>query len=153
MSPANRKIFTRKPDGTGVEFKWDQLDSTQQAMLNKNPTSGATDTKGSQRLEFLRGKGVAAADAAWLKTNAFRERASMLGAIVHSDPFFVDGTDNGTASVVYIGANDGMLHAFDATTGAELFAYIPTAVFKRLNAIPDRNFSYQPTVDLSLIHI
>ncbi|HUM94998.1 MAG TPA: PilC/PilY family type IV pilus protein [Candidatus Competibacter sp.] len=151
MSPTTRKIFTRKPDGTGIEFKWDQLDATQQAMLNKNPTTNAADTKGPQRLEFLRGKGVAAGDAVWLKTNAFRERASMLGAIVHSDPFFVDGSDDGTASVVYIGANDGMLHAIDAATGAELFAYIPTAVFKRLNAIPDRNFSYQPTVDGSAV--
>jgi len=44
-----------------------------------------------------------------------------------------------------------MLHAIDAATGAELFAYIPTAVFKRLNAIPDRNFSYQPTVDGSAV--
>lgn len=150
-SPASRKIFTRKLDGTGIEFKWDQLDTAQQAMLNKNPTTNAVDSKGEQRVDYLRGKGVAAADAAWLKTNAFRERASMLGAIVHSDPFFVDGSDNGAASVVYIGANDGMLHAFDASNGAELFAYIPTAVFKRLNAIPDRNFSYQPTVDGSAV--
>ncbi|EIL95616.1 putative type 4 fimbrial biogenesis protein PilY1 [Rhodanobacter sp. 115] len=30
--------------------------------------------------------------------------------------------------LVYVAANDGMLHAFDASTGAETFAYLPAAV-------------------------
>jgi type IV pilus assembly protein PilY1 len=34
--------------------------------------------------------------------------------------------------VVYIGANDGMLHAFDADNGDELFAYVPNLVFGHL---------------------
>jgi len=33
---------------------------------------------------------------------------------------------------VYVGANDGMLHAFDANTGKELFAFIPNAVYSNL---------------------
>lgn len=37
------------------------------------------------------------------------------------------------SAVLYVGANDGMLHAFDATTGSnggkELFAYVPSALF------------------------
>jgi hypothetical protein len=32
--------------------------------------------------------------------------------------------------VVYVGANDGMLHAFDAKTGEELWAYIPSNLFR-----------------------
>lgn len=32
------------------------------------------------------------------------------------------------AGLIYVAANDGMLHGFDATTGAEKFAYIPGAV-------------------------
>lgn len=31
------------------------------------------------------------------------------------------------AGLIYVAANDGMLHGFDATTGAEKFAYIPAA--------------------------
>ena len=31
---------------------------------------------------------------------------------------------------LYVGGNDGMLHAFDTATGEEKFAFIPTAVFK-----------------------
>ena len=30
--------------------------------------------------------------------------------------------------VVFAGANDGMLHAFDADSGEELFAYVPGIV-------------------------
>ena len=34
--------------------------------------------------------------------------------------------------VIYVGANDGMLHAFDAITGEELWAFIPPAMVKSL---------------------
>ena len=34
--------------------------------------------------------------------------------------------------MIYVGANDGMLHAFNATTGNEVFAYIPAGVFANL---------------------
>ena len=44
---------------------------------------------------------------------AFRDRLTPLGDIINSSPVFVGGS----APTVYIGANDGMLHAFDASTG------------------------------------
>ena len=34
--------------------------------------------------------------------------------------------------VVYVGANDGMLHAFDSTTGEELWAFIPPTVASKI---------------------
>ncbi len=37
--------------------------------------------------------------------------------------------------VVLVGANDGMLHCFDAETGDELWAFVPPAVLKNLNDI------------------
>jgi type IV pilus assembly protein PilY1 len=47
----------------------------------------------------------------------------------------VDTSGNATASkastrtpLIYVAANDGMLHAFDASTGKETFAYLPAAV-------------------------
>ena len=48
---------------------------------------------------------------------------------------------------IYQGANDGMLHAFDATTGAELWAYVPRAAYPRLNALTDPLYSHQFNVD------
>lgn len=93
----------------------------------------------------------------------FRDRNSILGDIVNSDPNFVDVPDgrypddleaksyntfvtNNTSrqGVVYVGANDGMLHGFDGDTGAELIAYIPSAVYENLDdlASPDYEHAY-----------
>ena len=40
-------------------------------------------------------------------------------------------------TTVYVGANDGMLHAFDGRTGREHFAYVPAGVHKRLKFLAD----------------
>jgi type IV pilus assembly protein PilY1 len=39
-------------------------------------------------------------------------------------------------TMVYAGANDGMLHAFNGTTGLEQFAYVPSALFAGPNGTP-----------------
>jgi type IV pilus assembly protein PilY1 len=43
--------------------------------------------------------------------------------------------------MVYVGANDGMLHAFNATTGAEAWAFIPRAVLPSLYQLADDGYS------------
>jgi type IV pilus assembly protein PilY1 len=48
---------------------------------------------------------------------------------------------------VYVGANDGMMHAFRATDGKELFAYIPRAVSQNLNKLTNPAYVHQPYVD------
>ncbi|MEO8001788.1 MAG: PilC/PilY family type IV pilus protein, partial [Arenimonas sp.] len=53
-------------------------------------------------------------------TGVFRDRISILGDIINSSPAYVQDTDT-----IYVGANDGMLHAFNAVNGVEQFAYIP----------------------------
>ncbi len=58
-----------------------------------------------------------------------RTAGSILGDISHSSPAFV--SENGT---VFIGSNDGMLHAFNANTGVERFAYIPSTVMPATNS-------------------
>jgi type IV pilus assembly protein PilY1 len=40
-----------------------------------------------------------------------------------------------------VGANDGMLHAFDADTGVEKFAFIPKAVIANLNKLTARTYN------------
>lgn len=56
----------------------------------------------------------------------YRKRTSLLGSIVNSSPVYVKTDDD--VETVYVGANDGMLHAFDAETGVERFAYVPRGV-------------------------
>jgi type IV pilus assembly protein PilY1 len=80
-----------------------------------------------------------------LPTGTFRSRTKVLGDIVNSDPVFVGGenfrlevipayvasypafvSSKSTTNMIYVGANDGMLHGFDAATGVEKFAYVPS---------------------------
>jgi len=48
---------------------------------------------------------------------------------------YVTGTKATRNDVVYVGANDGMLHAIDAQTGSELFAYVPSMIYSKLPTI------------------
>jgi type IV pilus assembly protein PilY1 len=66
--------------------------------------------------------------ADWIRGDRSREgkglrvRSGVLGDIVHSSPLHVKTAN---AEAIFVGANDGMLHAFDAATGKEIFAYVP----------------------------
>ncbi|MBK7954951.1 MAG: hypothetical protein IPK02_13890 [Candidatus Accumulibacter sp.] len=44
-------------------------------------------------------------------------------------------------AMVYVGANDGMLHAFEADTGKEAWAYVPALVFSRLYQLADKSYA------------
>lgn len=85
----------------------------------------------------------------------FRERQATLGDISQSRPAYFKVSNAGyldanykaykTAMAarmpaVYVGANDGMLHAFDATTGNELWAFIPTPVIANLANLADKEY-------------
>ncbi len=48
---------------------------------------------------------------------------------------------------VYVGGNDGMLHGFNAETGVEEFAFVPTAVFPKLHKLTGKNYSHEFYVD------
>jgi type IV pilus assembly protein PilY1 len=144
----NRRIVTiNDASNTVVPFRTSSLSPSQQTSLNVGwqlvtpmPTADAV-------LNYLRGdksnEGVSA-------TN-FRVRTHLLGDIVYSgavpvgapgQPYDDTGNPGYSAFVaaqktrtpmVYVGANDGMLHAFnDSTTadaGTEVWAYVPKALF------------------------
>ncbi len=46
-------------------------------------------------------------------------------------------------SVIYVGGNDGMLHAFDATSGNELWAYVPRAMLAQMYGLADTAYATQ----------
>lgn len=85
----------------------------------------------------------------------FRERQAVLGDISQSRPAYFKTSNAGyldanyktyktnTATrtpAVYVGANDGMLHAFNATTGFEMWAFIPTPVIPNLANLADKEY-------------
>lgn len=51
------------------------------------------------------------------------------------------------APMVYIGSNDGMLHAINGTTGVEEFAYIPKAVMSNLPLLSRTTYGHRFYVD------
>ena len=75
-----------------------------------------------------------------------RDRATtVLGDIVNSSPYLLK---EGSVSTLFVGANDGMLHAFDAGTGAEKFAYIPAGVnLANLASLSDPKYAHRWFVD------
>ncbi len=55
--------------------------------------------------------------------------------------------DYARRDTVFVGANDGMLHAFDARNLEEYFAYVPASVHGNLKHLADRNYSHKYFVD------
>ena len=58
------------------------------------------------------------------------QRDNILGDILHSQPLVIDYST--TERVIYVGTNDGMLHAFDDSDGEELWAFIPPDLLPQL---------------------
>ncbi|MFV2032554.1 MAG: pilus assembly protein [Gammaproteobacteria bacterium] len=158
----------------GVPFQWASLSTSMQADLTTSPSGGIDLTAvGQARLDYIRGDRLNEGTG-----YAFRQRASLLGDLVNSGPVFV-GTPNmawpdsapfptgsdaystfktgslaNRQKIVYIGANDGMLHAFDDNTGEEVFAYVPGMAYsqtvnKGLHYLTDPNYLHQYYVDLT----
>ncbi|MEO8836324.1 MAG: PilC/PilY family type IV pilus protein [Caldimonas sp.] len=146
-----------------------ELDTSQTTALNQTP-GGGSDAFGELRLRFLRGDGTQEARNCASPPCAapqFRNRAiSPLGDVINSSPYYVGAPNFGyyddfeaarysafaasyrdRAAVIYMGANDGMLHAINALTGNELFAYVPSAVVADLPKLTDLAYQHRYLVD------
>ncbi|HET6789671.1 MAG TPA: PilC/PilY family type IV pilus protein, partial [Aquabacterium sp.] len=53
---------------------------------------------------------------------------------------FVSSKKKRSVGALFVGANDGMLHAFDDSNGKEVFAFIPQAVMGNLARLADINY-------------
>ncbi len=144
-----RKIATYNGIG-GLPFRYY---SSQTALFDLLSTDATT---AEEMVDYLRGdsslevKNGGAYRTRYFKINDLTKRDSKLGDIVHSAPVYHSYTYNGTDyKMVYAGANDGMLHAFNANTGQEVFAYVPRLVFNHLKNLTDPDYNHQFFVDLT----
>jgi type IV pilus assembly protein PilY1 len=165
--PAARKIYTAKVEADGslttVPFIWDDLTIDQQGLLDKSPLAPfASDGLGKKRVNFLRG---VRSDEIGQENGIFRSRERVLGDIINSGPVYVGAPASNVqgsgyqdfykahkdrTKAVYVGANDGMLHAFNAADGTELFAYVPNILIASLNQLTSPDYVHRPYVDGAL---
>ncbi len=169
---ASRNIYTIN-GSSGVDFNWGELSVAKQTALNTN-ASGTVDSLGEDRLNWLRGVQTKEESKSG---GVFRNRATILGDIINSDPAYAYQEDFGYATMkgttaaeaeaslyaayvsgkslrtaaVFVGGNDGMLHAFRADTstdaGTELFAFVPNAAYATLSKLTDPAYSHKYFVD------
>ena len=152
--PALRALYTGQREGGRlhtIPFDWTALDAAGQSLL-----SAGTHGEGASRLAYLRGTRML--ESGW-PHGRFRRRASLLGATVVGAPLFLGpptpaGADPRHAAfvaahgkrpaAVYLHANDGMLHGFDAASGSELFAYLPLALRPQWPRLPTAAHAASP---------
>lgn len=142
---ASRKILIHRNPDT-VNFTWNAFTPAQQENWFNNDQN---------LLNYLRGD----------RTNEgiYRIRASELGDIVNSSPVYagpelsfghnIPGyssfltANQNRPGMIYVGSNSGMLHGFDASTGDEKFAFIPSEILPSIKNIADPNYTHQYFVD------
>ncbi|MBI5936491.1 MAG: pilus assembly protein PilY [Betaproteobacteria bacterium] len=159
---ASRNIKTWS--GTaGSDFLWSALTTTQKNAID----SANAGNSSSPVLDYLRGDQTNELQY----SGTYRNRTRRLGDIINSDPVFVHAPNFGYAvlpegiisggtpyttfvtnnkartKMLYVGANDGMLHAFDAATGNEKFAYVPNAMMSNLALLKDTGYTHKYFVD------
>ncbi|MFT3779547.1 MAG: PilC/PilY family type IV pilus protein [Ottowia sp.] len=163
---SGRAIFTSQinltgsvPAWTGSTFAWANLSTDQQTDLRGTATVDTTTTAlGTGRLSYLRGDRTG-------EGTTYRERKTVLGDIVNSNVWFMKGVPNAgypaadyldftqqqqqanRTDALFVGANDGMLHAFDADDGQELFAYVPLGAYANLASLTSTTYSHKYFVD------
>jgi len=168
LTPTSRVILSYKPStALGIPFRWPanpnspaatELDTSQSTALNTN-AGQVVDGNGSARLDYLRGSAVNEGSAGLM----FRARPiSKLGDIVGSAPNYIAApqfnynessyatfraTYQNRKVMVYVGANDGMMHGFDAGSGTETLAYVPSRVYTNLSLLTASPYTHHYFVD------
>lgn len=123
------------------------------AQVDSVSAGSSTGAGGLNLVNFLRGdRSNESSDA----SKYYRARTHVLGDLVDSQPVYVSSPqfsykDTGYGSfkaaqstrqgMVYVGSNDGMLHAFNASTGLESWAYIPSMLLPNLYKLADKNYA------------
>ena len=166
--------------GTCLAANIHSTGTSQHDYLNRLLPATSGDGNGALRVNWLRGdqtnEKISDADTITYPTHIFKKRTNVLGDIINSDPIFVGAEDfgygtgtslssteqttytafratsgyTGRLPMIYVGANDGMLHGFNASQaggGQEVFAYIPNALFPELSKLTAPGYSHQYYVD------
>ena len=165
------RLFRKGVANNLVLFKWDSLNLAEQDYFNQAQINRlgqrslmsagqVAAASGETLVSFIRGDRTKEDFQTNDVGKLFRKRSSRLGDIVNSQPQYVQGaignySDSGydafktaqasRTAMIYVGANDGMLHAFNAATGNEDWAIIPSLVLPNLYKLADINYANSHT--------
>lgn len=148
-SPMSREVFTALGANGDNYVYFSDINAGQ-----LRPYFGVTTDEDSEDLiNWARGENVA----------GLRDRQGwVLGDIIHSTPVVVgepaafapteefrDFYDMNELrrKMVYVGANDGMIHAFDAEDGEEVWAFVPQFALPKFEAMADSGYCHTYTCD------
>lgn len=162
-SSLKRTIVTFNPiTKATISFEFDNLPIELQNVFNHSPNPNEMDNLGVHRVNYLYGDRQMEKSVNQSDVPIFRPRESILGDIVNSSPVYKGAPpENKTESnyqsffnqfknrkgVVYVGANDGMLHAFSADSGVELFSYIPSPLLSKLPKLTYPSYQHESFMD------
>ena len=148
-TPASRQIFTSTTGTTKIDFSATNA-STLQTPLGAASLANATDI-----INYTRGTAI----------TGQRDRAGWkLGDIVDSSPLAVGKPSSffnfnsyssfrtanlSRPEVVYVGANDGMMHCFNAADGVEKWAYVPKNQLSKMKFLMDPTYCHSYFVNMA----
>ena len=151
-TPRNFKVG---PDGVNADIRT--------AIFGNDGSVPAEETRQNMIINYLRGDQSNEEQ----NTGTLRDREGVIGDIANSRPTFVGPVNEGWGrldadyldyikpgsgdkqdlDLVLVGANAGMLHAFDSDSGEEQFAYVPSMVHENLEQLSDPDYVHQFYVD------
>ncbi len=141
LTAAERAYFDNKCVGATQMSQCSSFDAAQKALANN----------GQKMVDFLRGQ----KEMEITTPPLYRDRDHVLGDIASAKPAYVrnprrnygdvgygafKSTHASRQAMVYVAANDGMLHALNATTGEEQWAYVPRMIYPDLYYLADTNY-------------
>ncbi|WP_396913316.1 pilus assembly protein [Mycolicibacterium sp.] len=181
--PGSRTIYTWNAEGTtpGARlFTWENLNSTQRGHLGNDENvlhylrgDGSREIQNGgefrDRFRYVVEGGGATPGVLGDIVNSSPVKGMLDGAGYQRLPVGTPGRDqyaefrSGTGlsnmiNTVFVGANDGMLHAFNTTNGVERFAYVPNSVYnvprslnggneQKLRMLTQPTYQHRYTVD------
>jgi type IV pilus assembly protein PilY1 len=150
------------------------VSSSQMAELDPGPLATPTDV--IHYLRGDRTKEQSATPPGTLRDRPRGANSNVLGSIINSSPLYVKDDDfaldllpagtpgrdtyqafvrsnagigggPGRTPLIWVGSNGGMLHAFNADTGVEVFAYVPRSIIRNLPELTKPDYKHRYFVD------
>jgi outer membrane protein assembly factor BamB len=130
-SEGSRNIFTALPDGTIVAFSTDNAALLAPYLNDKDAAGVATASRAADLIAYVRDMPL----GAFLDSTPAILDAPSLNPPPDSDyPRFAESCRDRRA-LIFVGGNDGMMHAVDGRTGVEVWAFIPANLLPKLRAL------------------